>query len=446
MKNILIKNGTLVNENRIFTADVYIENGRIELINPSIDKNADIVIDATGKYVFPGIIDDQVHFREPGNEYKADIYSESRAALMGGVTSFMDMPNNSPAIFTQEALEKKYDIAKSKSAINYSFYLGASNDNLEEILKTDNKSVCGVKIFMGSSTGNLLVDDHKTLENIFSQSSSLIATHCEDEKTIINNMQLFSEKYGDKLNATHHPQIRSDEACYLSSSFAMGLAEKYNSRLHILHLTTAKEMPLFRNDIPLESKRITGEVCVHHLYFEDSAYDVLGNKIKCNPAIKSLADNKALWEALLDDRLDVIATDHAPHTFEEKARPYSKAPSGLPLVQHSLNLMLDFYHQGKISLERIIEKMCHSPAKAFKILERGYLREGYWADIAIVDLDKEWKVSKDNILYKCQWSPLENKEFQGQVEVVMVNGTIAMQNQKLLSTDNSQRLLFEGER
>ncbi len=446
MKKILIKEGTVVNENKIFSADIFINNGKIELIDSSINRHADIIIDAAGKYIFPGIIDDQVHFREPGNEYKADIYSESRAALMGGVTSFMDMPNNSPAIFTQEALEKKYKISKSKSAINYSFYMGASNDNLDEILKTDNTKVCGVKIFMGSSTGNLLVDDQKTLEGIFSQSPSLIATHCEDEKTIKNNIKLYTEKYGDKLDATYHPQIRSDEACYLSSSFATSLAKKFNSRLHILHLTTAKEMPLFRNDIPLEKKRITTEVCVHHLYFDDSDYPTLGNKIKCNPAIKSADDRNALWEALLDNRLDVIATDHAPHTFEEKERHYSNAPSGLPLVQHSLNLMLDFYQKGKISLETIVEKMCHSPAKAFKIVDRGYIREGYWADIAIVDLDKKWKVSKENTQYKCKWSPLEQKEFTGEVQTVLINGNIAMQDNKIISTGNAKRLLFEDVR
>ncbi len=442
MNTILIKNGKIVNENKIFEGDIFIKNGKIELIAGNIDKKADKEIDASGKFILPGIIDDQVHFREPGQEYKADIASESMAALSGGVTSFMDMPNNNPPIFTQEALENKYDIAKNSSAINYSFYMGASNDNLDEILKTDTENVCGVKIFMGSSTGNLLVDDEKTLENIFSQSPALIATHCEDESTIINNNKYYFEKYGDDITAEYHPKIRSDKACYLSSSFAVELAKKHNTRLHVLHLTTAMEMPLFRNDIPLANKRITAEVCVHHLYFDDSYYPKLGNKIKCNPAIKSQNDKNTLWQALMDDRLDVIATDHAPHTFEEKNRRYKEAPSGLPLVQHSLNIMLDFYQRNMISLEKIIEKMCHNPAIAFKIKNRGFIREGYWADIVILDPDKVWKVEKDNILYKCKWSPLENKRFKGQVETVLVNGKIALDNGSFKDIKAGKRLEF----
>ncbi len=442
MNTILIKNGKIINENKIFEGDIFIKDGRIELIADNIDKKAGKEIDAGGKFVIPGIIDDQVHFREPGQEYKADIASESLAALSGGVTSFMDMPNNNPPVFTQEALENKYNIAKNRSVINYSFYMGASNDNLDEILKTNTENVCGVKIFMGSSTGNLLVDDKKTLENIFSQSPALIATHCEDETTIINNNKYYFEKYGDDITAEYHPKIRSDKACFLSSSFAVELAKKHNTRLHVLHLTTAMEMPLFRNDIPLAQKKITAEVCVHHLYFDDSYYPKLGNKIKCNPAIKSQNDKNMLWQALMDDRLDVIATDHAPHTLEEKNRKYKEAPSGLPLVQHSLNLMLDFYQKDMISLEKIVEKMCHNPAIAFRIKNRGFIREGYWADIVILDPDKVWKVEKDNILYKCKWSPLENKTFKGKVETVLVNGKIALENGVFKYLKAGKRLEF----
>ncbi len=442
MNTILIKNGKIINENKIFEGDIFIKDGRIELIAGNIDKKAGKEIDATGKFVIPGIIDDQVHFREPGQEYKADIASESLAALSGGITSFMDMPNNNPPVFTQEALENKYNIAKNRSVINYSFYMGASNDNLDEILKTNTENVCGVKIFMGSSTGNLLVDDEKTLENIFSQSPALIATHCEDETTIINNNNYYFEKYGDDITAEYHPKIRSDKACYLSSSFAVKLAKKHNTRLHVLHLTTAMEMPLFRNDIPLTQKKITAEVCVHHLYFDDTYYPEMGNKIKCNPAIKSQNDKNMLWQALMDDRLDVVATDHAPHTLEEKNRRYKEAPSGLPLVQHSLNLMLDFYQKDMISLEKIVEKMCHNPAIAFNIKNRGFIREGYWADIVILDPDKVWKVEKDNILYKCKWSPLENKTFKGKVETVLVNGKIALENGVFKDLKAGKRLGF----
>lgn len=443
---VLIKNGTIINENTKFISDIFIKDGRIELIQSNIEKYADEIIDATNKYIIPGVIDDQVHFREPGTEYKADIFSESRAALLGGVTSFMDMPNNKPSILTQDALEKKYDIGKKKSPINYSFYMGASNDNLDEILKTNTENVCGVKIFMGSSTGNLLVDDVKVLENIFSQSPSLIATHCEDETTIRNNEKKTFKQFGDDITAVYHPVIRSDLACFKSSSFAVNLAKKHNSRLHVLHLTTEKEMPLFSNDISLEKKRITAEICVHHLYFDDSSYPTLGNKIKCNPAIKSKSDNQALWKALLNDKLDVIATDHAPHTWEEKSSRYKEAPSGLPLVQHSLNLMLDFYQRDMISLETIVKKMCHNPAIAFKIKERGFLREGYMADITIFNLDDKWEINKSNIAYKCNWSPLEGKVLNGKVETVLVNGKIALRNGKIENTKSGMRLLFERDR
>lgn len=443
---VLIKNGIIINENKKFISDIFINNGRIELIQSHINKYADDIIDAEGKYVIPGIIDDQVHFREPGTEYKADIFSESRAALLGGVTSFMDMPNNNPSILTQDALEKKYEIGQSKSAINYSFYMGASNDNLDEILRTNTENVCGLKIFMGSSTGNLLVDNVTTLENIFAQSPSLIATHCEDETTIKNNEIKTFAQFGDDITAIYHPKIRSDLACYKSSSFAVNLAKKHNTRLHVLHLTTNKEMHLFESDMALKDKRITAEVCVHHLYFDEGSYPILGNKIKCNPAIKSKNDKESLWKALLDDNLDVIATDHAPHTMDEKSARYKEAPSGLPLVQHSLNLMLDFYHRDMISLETIVEKMCHNPAIAFKIKERGFLREGYMADITIFDLNNKWEVNKDNIAYKCNWSPLEGNILKGKIETVLVNGKIALRNGNIENTKSSMRLLFEADR
>ena len=446
MTKVLIKNGLIVNENNIFESDIYLKNGKIELIQKDIQLYADEIIDADGKYIIPGVIDDQVHFREPGAEHKGEIFTESRAALFGGVTSFMDMPNNNPSITTQDELQKKYDIAKVKSAVNYSFYLGATNDNLEEILKTDNETVCGVKVFMGSSTGNLLVDDVHALERIFAQSHSLIATHCEDEKSVKANEKLYFEKYGDDITASYHPVIRNDKVCYLSSSFAVDLARKNDTRLHVLHLTSAMEMPLFDNKLKLEEKRITAEVCVHHLFFDDNYYPEKGNLIKCNPAIKTKKDRDALWDALLDDRLDVIATDHAPHTWEEKNKRYKDAPSGLPLVQHSLFAMLGFYRQGKISLEKIVDKMCHSPAKAFKIKKRGFVREGYWGDLVILDLDKKWKVTRDNIKYKCKWSPFEEHEFVGVVEKVFVNGELALDNGKMRNTNSAQRLLFEKDR
>ncbi len=446
MSKILIKNGLIVNENAVYESDIFIKNGKIELVQSGIQKFADYTINAAGKLVIPGIIDDQVHFREPGSVYKGSVFTESRAAVYGGVTSFMDMPNNNPSITTQEALQSKYDIARTKSAANYSFYMGASNDNIDEILRTNNENVCGIKIFMGSSTGNLLVDDTRVLENIFSQSSSLIATHCEDEDSVKANESLYFDKYGDDIAAVYHPKIRNDELCYMSSALAVDLAKKHNSRLHVLHLTTAKEMHLFDNKVKLEDKRITAEVCVHHLYFDDSDYLEKGNLIKCNPAIKSKDDNLALWAALLNDKLDVIATDHAPHTWEEKSKKYKYAPSGLPLVQHSLVTMLDFYHRDMISLEKIVDKMCHSPAKTFKIKERGYIREGYWADLVILDMDKEWTVEKDNIYYKCKWSPFEGHRFKGLVEQVIINGELALEFGKLRNTKAAKRLLFDKDR
>ena len=443
MKSILIKNAQIVNEGTITTGDVYIKNQRIEKIASSIDQKADIELDATGKYLMPGIIDDQVHFREPGLTHKSNLYTEPRSAVAGGVTSFMEMPNTKPNALTQELLQDKYDIAAQKSLANYSFFMGASNDNVEEVLKTDEKNVCGVKIFMGSSTGNMLVDNRKTLQNLFSKVPMLIATHCEDEATIRNNEKIYKAKYGENLAIRYHPEIRNVEGCYKSSSLAVELAKEYNTRLHILHISTADEISLFRNDIPLKDKRITAEVCVHHLYFNASQYDALGTQIKCNPAIKSEAHQKALFQALLDDHFDIIATDHAPHTWEEKQNSYFKAPSGVPLVQHTLNIMLEFYQQGKISLERIVEKMCHAPAICFNVKERGYIREGYYADLTIVDPDKQWQVTKDNLHYKCNWSPLEGHTFKGNIDSTIVSGHLAYHNGVFNENQRGMRLTFD---
>lgn len=443
MKSTLIKSATLINEGKISHQDVLLRSGRIEKIAPMITAVADQEIYAEGLWLLPGIIDDQVHFREPGLTHKATIGSESRAAIAGGVTSYMEMPNTKPPALTQSLLEDKYQIAARDSWANYSFFMGASNDNLEEVLKTDPKSVCGVKIFMGSSTGNMLVDNTKVLEDLFSQVPMLIATHCEDEATIQYNLEKLRKTYGDKLNARHHPEIRSAEGCLLSSSLAVKLAKKNNTRLHILHISTEDELSLFSNQIPLKEKRITSEVCVHHLYFDAGDYERLGNQIKCNPAIKQKENKEALFQALLDDRLDIIATDHAPHTWEEKMSSYLDAPSGLPLVQHALNIMLEFHQQGRISPERIVEKMCHAPADCFQIKERGYLREGYWADLILVDPELIWTVSKDNIYYQCGWSPLEHHEFRGKVIKTFVNGDLVYDLGKGFSRGNVQRLEFD---
>ena len=443
MGTILIRNAEIVNEGQRFQGDILIRGQRIERIDSIIDMDADQEINADGLLCLPGIIDDQVHFREPGLDYKATVFTESRAALAGGVTSFMDMPNVKPATLTQELLQQRYDWAATKSAINYSFYMGASNDNLEEVLKTDPETVCGVKVFMGSSTGHMLVDEHRVLESIFSRSEMLIATHSEDEQRIRHRHQLFVERFGDALTAAHHPQIRDHEACYLSSSLAVDLAKKYGTRLHVLHLTTAKEMDLFEKGIPLEKKRITAEVCIHHLFFDDFAYTELGNKLKCNPAVKKAADRVALWNALLEDRLDVIATDHAPHTLDEKSRSYVDAPSGLPLVQHGLLVMMEFYHAGRISVEKIVEKMCHAPAIAFRIRERGFLREGYFADITLIDPNRPFRVLSENILYKCGWSPFEDYLFPATVDTVLVNGAIAFKNGTLGKKSHAMRLEFD---
>jgi len=445
MDSILIKNGLIINEGTRQEADLLIREGRIEKIAPQIDAPVEREIDATGKWIIPGIIDDQVHFREPGLEHKAEIYTEARAAVAGGTTSYMEMPNTKPPALTQERLADKYAIGARRSLANYSFFMGASNDNITEVLRTNREQVCGVKVFMGSSTGNMLVDDETALEQIFSRTPMLIATHCEDESTIRKNMARARDTYGEEVPIDEHPKIRSVEGCYLSSSLAVELAKSYNTRLHILHLSTAKELELFRNDIPLRAKRITAEVCVHHLYFNALDYSTLGTQIKCNPAIKDAAQQTALFDALLDNRLDIIATDHAPHTWTEKQGNYFEAPSGIPLVQHSLNVMLHFMQQGKISAERIVEKMCHAPAECFRMRERGYLREGYWADVVVVDPEKEWTVSKDNIEAKCGWSPFTGKTFKGQVESTLVSGHLAYHMGQFDENKMGERLLFDRE-
>ncbi len=445
MNRILIKNAKIVNEGSIFDGDVLIENDLIVEVADSISlKTSDcIVIDAEGSYLMPGAIDDQVHFREPGLTHKGDIESESRAAVAGGITSFIEQPNTVPNAVTQEILEDKYQIAAQKSFANYSFMMGATNDNLEEVLKTNPKNVAGIKIFLGSSTGNMLVDREETLEKIFSSTPMLIAVHCEDETTIQNNLAEFKEKYGDDIPVTAHNLIRSAEACYLSSSKAVALAKKTGARLHIFHLSTAKEMELFTNKIPLEDKKITAEVCVHHLWFTDEDYKTKGNFIKWNPAVKTESDRKVLWEALNDGRIDVIATDHAPHTKEEKAQSYLKAPSGGPLVQHAVLAMFEAHHQGKISVEKIVEKMCHNPAKIFKIEKRGFIKEGYFADLVIVNPSKPWSVNTDNILYKCGWSPFEGTTFKSRITHTFVNGEMVYNNFKVKDIRAGKRLLFD---
>ncbi|HEY0245542.1 MAG TPA: dihydroorotase [Mucilaginibacter sp.] len=441
MASILIKSATIVNENKQFVADILINNGFIERIDTTIDTHADEVINAEGLHLFPGCIDDQVHFRQPGLTHKGDIYSESRAAVAGGITSFMEMPNTVPNTLTQELLEEKYQLAAHNSLANYSFYMGASNDNLDEVLRTDVTNVCGIKVFMGSSTGNMLVDNPATLENLFIQSPMLIATHCEDEATIKSNLNHFKQLLGDNIPVRLHPKIRTEEACYLSSSMAVELAKKHNTRLHILHISTEKETHLFDNTIPLKDKRITAEACVHHLWFTDKDYETKGNLIKWNPAIKTANDRDGILKAVLEGRIDVIATDHAPHTMEEKEQPYLQAPSGGPLVQHALPAMLELYHQGKISLEQIAEKMAHNVATCFQIEKRGYIREGYWADLALVNLNKPWKVSKDNLLYKCKWSPFEGITFRSAITHTIVSGNVAW-NGSLIEGKPGKRLTF----
>lgn len=444
MSSILIKSPAIVNEGKMFVADVLIKNGFIERIAPQIDINANEEINAEGLYLFPGFIDDQVHFREPGLTHKATIYSESRAAVAGGITSFMEMPNTVPNTLTRQLLEDKYQIASQTSLANYSFYMGASNDNLEEVLRTDMKNVCGIKVFMGSSTGNMLVDNPATLENLFANSPMLIATHCEDEPTIKKNLAYYKYLLGENVPVTMHPNIRSEAACFLSSSLAIQLAEKHNTRLHILHISTEKETHLFGSLVPLKEKRITAEACIHHLWFTDRDYKTLGNLIKWNPAVKTEQDRDGILKALLDDRIDVIATDHAPHTLDEKAQTYLKAPSGGPLVQHALPAMLELYHQGKISLEKIAEKMAHNVAVCFRVEKRGFIREGYWADLALVNLDNPWRVKKENILYKCSWSPFEGINFKSRIEKTIVSGQVVWDAGKIKEGSMGKRLTFEG--
>lgn len=443
MKYIL-KNGYTVNENKILQQDILIENNRIQKIDRDISDAQATIIDADNKYIIPGIIDDQVHFREPGLIHKASIYSESRAAVAGGVTSFMEQPNTKPAALTQTLLEEKYNIAATSSWCNYTFFMGVSNDNYDEVMRTNPENVGAIKIFMGSSTGNMLVDDEHILSKIFANSQCIIVTHCEDEKTILTQTEKYKQLYGENIPMNFHPVIRNAEACFLSSKHAVELAKKHQSRLHIFHVSTEKELQLFDNAIPLKDKKITAEVCVHHLYFDECDYARLGSQIKCNPAVKYEQDKNALLAAVLDNRLDVIATDHAPHTWQEKQQNYFKAPSGVPLVQHSINVMLEFYHQGKISLEKIVEKMCHAPADCFRIKERGYLREGYYADIAIIDIEKNWTVTKDNIFYQCGWSPFEQHEFKGAIEQTFVNGNLIYDKGKFASDGKGMRLLFEA--
>ncbi len=443
MKTILIKNAKLINEGEIFHADVFIKGNFIEKIErQGIAMPADIVINAEGKYLLPGLIDDQVHFREPGLTHKGEIYTEAKAAVAGGITSYMEMPNTSPAATTIELLEQKYDRAAQCSLANYSFFMGTTNHNLQELLKVDETKICGVKIFMGSSTGDMLVDDPKALESIFSEVKTLIATHCETDPLIKRNQAAIVEEFGEDIDATFHARIRNEEACYISSSFAVGLAKKHQTRLHILHISTAKELALFDPTLPLVQKKITAEACVHHMWFSQEDYATKGNFIKWNPAVKNASDRDAILKAINENRIDVIATDHAPHTLEEKSQSYLKAPSGGPLVQHSLNALLQLYKQGKLSLEKIVEKACHNVAILFEIDRRGFIREGYYADLVLVDLNQHYTVSKNNILYKCGWSPFEGTQFDSVVTHTLVNGKLVYENGKFDESEKGKRLKF----
>ncbi|MDD7915430.1 dihydroorotase [Polaribacter ponticola] len=442
-KSTLIKNAKIVNENTTFLGDVLIENEIIKEIATKIKATENVeIIDAEGKTLIPGFIDDQVHFREPGLTHKANIATESRAAVAGGITTFIEMPNTVPQATTQDLLEDKFNIAANDSYANYSFMFGGTNDNLEELLKTDPKKVAGIKLFLGSSTGNMLVDNEAVLEKIFSSTKMIISVHCEDEATIRKNTAEFKEKYGDDIPIKYHPIIRSEEACYLSSSKAIELAKKTGARLHIFHLSTAKETELFRNDIPLEEKQITAEVCIHHLWFSDKDYAEKGTHIKWNPAVKTEADRQGLWEALLDDRIDVLATDHAPHTLEEKTNVYTKAPSGGPLVQHAVTAILEKVKEGVISIEKAVEKMSHNPAKLFQIEKRGFIKEGYYADLVLIDTNKSQTVSKDNILYKCGWSPFEGSTFSSTITHTFVNGNLIYNNGVFNDNIKGKRLTF----
>lgn len=442
MNSTLITNAKIVNEGKVFEGDVLIKEKWIEKIGGELSAGHAKVIDAKGNFLLPGVIDDQVHFREPGLTHKATIYTESKAAVAGGVTSFMEMPNTVPPVFNQSLLEDKYQIASRTSLANYSFFMGASNDNLEEVLKTDIKKVCGLKIFMGSSTGNLLVDDPKVLEGFFSRFPSLIATHCEDEPTIRKNTAEFKDRYGEKMSVKYHAQIRSEESCFKSSSFAINLAKKFGTRLHILHISTARETNLFDNSLPLEKKKITAEACIHHLWFNDSDYEKLGMLIKWNPAIKTAHDQKEILRAVLDNRIDVIATDHAPHTMEEKKHDYFQAPSGGPLIQHSLVAMLEFYHQKKMSIETVVQKMAHNPAILFQIEKRGFIREGYFADLVLVNPNHPWQVEKRNILAKCGWSPFEGETFRSAVTQTWISGHQAYTQGQFDESKPGDRLTF----
>ena len=442
MSSYLLKNGTVVNEGSSKEYDVLIRKNRIEKIGKNLSDDSATIIDLAGKYIIPGCIDDQVHFREPGLTHKGNIYSESRAAVAGGITSFMEMPNTSPNATTQELLEDKYQIAKTQSIANYSFFMGATNDNLDEVLKTDASKVCGVKVFMGSSTGNMLVDNEKTLAGLFSNVPMLIATHCEDEQTVRKNLADAKLKYGTEIPIELHPVIRNEEACYLSSSLAVHLAERHGARLHVLHISTAKETGLFNNQLSLKDKKITAEACVHHLWFSEEDYASKGTLIKWNPAVKTISDREGIWKALLDNRIDVVATDHAPHTIEEKKNNYLNAPSGGPLVQHALISMMEHVKKGKITIERVVEKMAHNPAVLFRIKERGFIREGYYADIVVVDPSRSYSVQQSNILYKCGWSPFEGYTFSSSINKTFVNGEIVYENNKVAEGINGMRLSF----
>lgn len=452
MESILILNAQVVNEGRTISQDIFVKNGFIEQLGTNLAHlTADRIIDANGQYLLPGVIDDQVHFREPGLTHKASIYTEAKAAVAGGVTSFMEMPNTVPNALTQALLEDKYQIASKTSLANYSFFMGASNDNYDEVMKTICPDVCGIKIFMGSSTGNMLVDSPDVLEKLFSTAPCLIATHCEDEPTVRQRTEMFKERYGDQVPYDIHALIRNEEACLKSSSLAVSLAQKYGTRLHILHISTGEETSLFEigsygnssiSDTEKQRKKITSEACVHHLWFDAEDYHRLGNLIKCNPAIKAPHHKEQILQAVLDNRIDVIATDHAPHTWEEKSKGYWAAPSGLPLVQHSLNIMLEFVAQGKISLERVVEKMSHAVADVFRIEKRGYIREGYWADLVLVDLNQTTSVSKENILFKCGWSPLEGTTFQSKVTHTLVSGHVVYENGTFDESKQGKRLRF----
>jgi dihydroorotase len=444
MSTYLIRNARIVSESTILDSDLLIRDGRIAKIAPGISiPYPAIEIDARGQYLLPGVIDDQVHFREPGLTHKADIHTESRAAVAGGITSYMEMPNTKPQTLTQGLLAEKYAIGRERSLANYSFFMGASNHNLGEVLQTDPRTVCGIKVFMGSSTGDMLVDDHRVLEGIFREAPTLVATHCEKEDIIRANLARAMDEWEEDIPIYLHPAIRSREACYASSSEAVALAREFDTRLHVLHISTAEELALFRNDIPLKDKRITAEVCIHHLYFDDSWYARKGNLIKWNPAVKASSDRIALWKGLLDDRLDIIATDHAPHTLAEKDEVYTRVPSGAPLVQHALPVMMKCWKEGRISLEELVRKMCHAPADCFQILERGYVREGYWADLVLVDPHAGWTVTRGNSLYKCGWSPLEEEYMPATVTHTWVSGHLAWNAGKFDDSRMGERLAFD---